>query len=698
MKALDASRDAKQDVTRLTPQRCLQMEVAISVKKELVLQPGNTGVSRRSRLTRRDWPKKLPREVANSVKEERIDGAAWLQVRHRLEEMIGGANLQTPVKEEMFLANVTQQVEKQIKDAIDKQNAAKALRAAQFNVLSGTWTELDRHSAQSEDASVASVANPAQPAAWPKPAYFRAKNLVKQSGVPRIFWDRALVAWVVNFPTFDSKGKKNGKTNRVFAVKKFLVPGRSESEADAAALEAAKAFHAELVQQGVLSEPKPQEPNFTSEVPGVAWNKREQKWQVQISLKGGKKRIHGGSFTEKAAAEAKALELREQHGLHTACSARRSRLTRRDWPKKLPREVANSVKKERIDGAAWLQVRHRLEEMIGGANLQTPVKEEMFLANVTQQVKKLIEGKKVDAVDSQKAARTLTADALQFNVLSGTWTKFGHHSGQSDDSVVASAVKPAAPPAEWPKPAQFRTHNLVKQSGVPRINWDRTLVAWLVNFPTFDSKGEKNGKASRAFSVQKFTVPGRSEADADVAALEAAKAFHAELVQQGVLSEPKPRDPNFTSEVPGVKWDKRDQKWRVQIHQQGCKRRIPGGTFTEKDAAEAKALQLREQHGLQRQVKPVSTLAEHLADLARLPVFSPKVPHPGVTWDQKRQKWHAQCQVGGVSRNVYIRPKDHSEEELERSFQEAVAWRKKQEKERAKAKRPKARRVKKQRK
>ena len=37
-------------------------------------------------------------------------------------------------------------------------------------------------------------------------------------------------------------------------------------------------------------------------------------------------------------------------------------------------------------------------------------------------------------------------------------------------------------------------------------------------------------------------------AEADAAALEAAKAFPAELVKQGVLKEPKPVD-NFTSEV-----------------------------------------------------------------------------------------------------------------------------------------------------
>eukprot|EP00438_Fugacium_kawagutii_P012452 Skav232880 [mRNA] locus=scaffold1432:127979:129000:- [translate_table: standard] len=133
----------------------------------------------------------------------------------------------------------------------------------------------------------------------------------------------------------------------------------------------------------------------------------------------------------------------------------------------------------------------------------------------------------------------------------------------------------------------------------------------------------------------------RSEADA--AALEAAKAFHAELVQPGVLSEPK-------------------------------------------------ALELRELHRLQPQVKPVSTLAE-------LPVLSPKVPCPGVNWEQRSQQWHAYCRIGGVQRNFYIRPQDHSEEELERSFKKAVNWKKKQEKEKKqKAAKPKEPPVKKRRK
>eukprot|EP00438_Fugacium_kawagutii_P016116 Skav235805 [mRNA] locus=scaffold1267:251926:252888:- [translate_table: standard] len=257
-----------------------------------------------------------------------------------------------------------------------------------------------------------------------------------------------------------------------------------------------------------------------------------------------------------------------------------------------------------------------------------------------------------------------------------------------ETAVAGSASEPAAQP-EGQKPSRFQRHNSAKQSGVPNVKWNRNHCSWEVSFPRFDSRGKRIGQTNREFAVKKFLVPGRTEAEADVEALQAAKAFRAELVLQGVLSEPKPRDPNFTSEVPGVVWNKRDQKWQVQISLKGGKKSVQGGYFTEKAAAEAKALELREAHGLERQVTAVSTLAE-------LPVFRPKVPYPGVTWEQRSQQWHAQCQVGGANRHFHVKPKDHSEEELERSFKVAVAWKKKQEKEKGSAAKCKAQPAKKQ--
>ena len=131
--------------------------------------------------------------------------------------------------------------------------------------------------------------------------------------------------------------------------------------------------------------------------------------------------------------------------------------------------------------------------------------------------------------------------------------------------------------------------------------------------------------------------------------------------------------------MPGVRWAKQCKKWRVEITQKGRQKKIYGGVFTEKAAAETKALELQEKAGLQRQVRPVAALSE-------LPVFHPKVPYPGVTWEQRSQQWHAQCRVAGAPRHLMVKPKDHSEEELDRSFQVAVAWKKKQEKENQKEK------------
>ena len=164
-----------------------------------------------------------------------------------------------------------------------------------------------------------------------------------------------------------------------------------------------------------------------------------------------------------------------------------------------------------------------------------------------------------------------------------------------------------------------------------------------------------------------------------MAALEAAKAFRAELVKQGVLEEPKPVDPNFTSEVPGVCWDKASKKWQVLLTPnkatKGPNKRIHGGFFTEKAAAESKALELAKLHGLERKVTAVGRFSE-------LPIFGAKVPYPGVTWERRSQKWHARC------RSFRAKPKDHSEAELEASHKKAVVWRKKQEKERVKAAKP----------
>ena len=251
---------------------------------------------------------------------------------------------------------------------------------------------------------------------------------------------------------------------------------------------------------------------------------------------------------------------------------------------------------------------------------------------------------------------------------------------EAPSAAPNAALAPAS--AEVLKPSKFRRNNLAKQSGVQHVKWHPRLQAWHVDFPSYDQKGRKTGRTGRSFSVKKFMVNGRSQAEADAAALEAAKALHAELVHKGILQEPKERDPNFTSDVPGVRWSKKSKKWRVEIslkrsNPKETRKKVSGGYFTEKLAAQAEALRLRELHGVKREVKAVSTLSS-------LPVFEPKVPYGRVKWNQGEQQWHAKCNVSGLTCNFRVKPKDHSEAELERSFQVAVAWKKRQEKEREK--------------
>ena len=55
-----------------------------------------------------------------------------------------------------------------------------------------------------------------------------------------------------------------------------------------------------------------------------------------------------------------------------------------------------------------------------------------------------------------------------------------------------------------------------------------------------------------------------------------------------------------------------------------------------------------------------------MSTMSALPVFEPKVPSAGVAWEQRSQQWRARCDVGGLTRNFYVKPTDHSEAELER--------------------------------
>ena len=226
-------------------------------------------------------------------------------------------------------------------------------------------------------------------------------------------------------------------------------------------------------------------------------------------------------------------------------------------------------------------------------------------------------------------------------------------------------------------PSKIMRHNVAKQSGVPGVTWNGSMWAWEVRCPKLDAKGKIAGRTNRKFSVSSFMKQGLTEDEADAAALEAAKAFRADLVRQGLVKEPKSKDPQFTSDVAGVYWHKGGKKWSVNLTREKGKegaKQFYGGCFTEKAAAEAKALELAEAHGLQRSVRPVGRFEE-------LRKVQPKVPYPAVNWRIEEQQWHAQIIIRGAKRHFRVKPKDFSEAELDRSFQEAVAWKKKQEKE-----------------
>ena len=285
------------------------------------------------------------------------------------------------------------------------------------------------------------------------------------------------------------------------------------------------------------------------------------------------------------------------------------------------------------------------------------------------------------AYDEQRGLRRLScaggAEAMQGVQV---WESVG--AGQPTAQPPTAAQSAAAPrsvavgdaranvPGNAVKPAKVLAKQQEKQSGVPGISWQISRFCWQLRWTEKDKKGG-SARHIQNFTISSFMKQGLNEVEAEAAALEAAKAFRADLVARGRIKE-KLRDESLTSDVPGVKFEKASKKWRVVIPKPGGGR-IQGGYFTEKAEAEARATELRELHGLQRTVKRCAARAE-------LPVFQPKVPFPGVGWHTRSQCW--QADTGGRNRKQRtFKPLDHSELELEKAFATAVAWLKKQRKE-----------------
>ncbi|CAE7259273.1 unnamed protein product, partial [Symbiodinium sp. KB8] len=236
--------------------------------------------------------------------------------------------------------------------------------------------------------------------------------------------------------------------------------------------------------------------------------------------------------------------------------------------------------------------------------------------------------------------------------------------------------KPAEPPSRAETTAeqgQVVTRNfrgLERQSGIQGISWRAAMLEWRVSW-------QVEGKQKRrSFPISKHMKLGFSEAEAEEAALEEAKAFRGELVRQGKLKPPKPVTEKASgSVVRGIKYDKRRGHYQVRITDPSAQKLVHGGMFKVKEEAEARARELAKELGLQEEVVSVKPLSE-------LPHFEPLGPQKGIYWNRGEQAWHACCAVGGKSRHMRFRPKDFSAKEVEKSWKQAVAWRKQQEKER----------------
>ena len=129
------------------------------------------------------------------------------------------------------------------------------------------------------------------------------------------------------------------------------------------------------------------------------------------------------------------------------------------------------------------------------------------------------------------------------------------------------------------------------------------------------------------------------------------------------------------------------RKWRVQFLHPVTKRKLHAGCFDTREEAEAKAKavfqELWEKH---HRVVPVKKFAE-------LQHFEPLGTQAGVKWSVGEQCWRAQCFYSGRQRNMRFTPKDLTETEVKKSWEQAVSWRQKQEQERAKSMSTKAEKI-----
>ncbi|CAE7922933.1 unnamed protein product [Symbiodinium necroappetens] len=137
------------------------------------------------------------------------------------------------------------------------------------------------------------------------------RGLERQSGIQGISWRKDVACWCVSWQVSGKRQKRH------FPISMHMKLGLCEAEAEAAALQEAKAFREELVRQGKLKPPKPvTEKASVSAVKGVFYNKQNRTWRVQIRdpATNNVKKVSGGFFKVKEEAEARARELAKELG------------------------------------------------------------------------------------------------------------------------------------------------------------------------------------------------------------------------------------------------------------------------------------------------------------------------------------------------------------------------------------------------
>ncbi|CAE7495715.1 unnamed protein product [Symbiodinium microadriaticum] len=162
---------------------------------------------------------------------------------------------------------------------------------------------------------------------------------------------------------------------------------------------------------------------------------------------------------------------------------------------------------------------------------------------------------------------------------------------QMIDELLLRAEARSKPHAKAPK---FRVI-LERQSGIQNITWNEKKAGWQCQLGSNKKQGFV--RKARLFNASKFLEQGLGEEAAVEAALQEAKAYRKELVRQGKLKPPKPKNPRST--VRGVQFDNSRKKWQVQFfHPVQKKKRVFGGYFLAQEQAEAKARELARQLGV----------------------------------------------------------------------------------------------------